>query len=705
MRFTGGSSRALGVAVAFVCATYVPAHARADDAAETPAPLASSDQAPDPAPPPAHEPGSWGFNGTFGYGGAGGDFGNLFRNPLRWQYSFFRQKGPWRAGIGLTFGSFKMKAPYEDELEWGYQEISLFGTRMFNTQGSVRPYVQVRGGLVALRPRSDLFKIDPLPPDFVTGQHTKERTTGFSVAVVPGLELKLSRAAYLDASLGLTYFKVGEYDLSPVGQPPRSAGTAWEARLGVTWFPNGGQPGQGEEAGPRDAWGVKRSYGWAIGEMLAINNIGSVSAQWIRDVEWSETNPRSWWANITGGFKYDTDQFSTNQWQHPFNGATYFNSGRANGLGFWPSAALAAFGAYHWEFAGETSPASFNDMFSTAIGGIMVGSFQYGISSEILNNQSRGWGRFGRELGAFIVDPVRGFNRVLRGEEKSVAPNPADPMDWRPGGSTFFGVGTRTIGQSGSGFSFDNAKTYPMLLVDHAYGDVFHARRRKPMDYMDTTAELNFGGAAALSRLVLRGNIASWTLGEAHNHVFGIAQHYEYRNNPSYVFGGQSVGAVLFSRFRPDNKVYFRTRIDAYATLLGAINSEYAKFAEVGVHERVREYDYGPGLGAGAEASLFASSRQLLLLRYYFNWISVSNGSTYNIGTVGGSGEHYVQYASARLVIPIKKALSIGTDFVLFQRDSHFTVTNSMTGESVLQQIHQRNPQLKIFIAVNHSQH
>jgi len=691
------------MSLAFVCVGYGPAHAQADVAAETPAPQAASDQASEaPAPTPLREPAPWVFNGTFGYGGAGGDFGNLFRNPLRWEYSFFRQKGPWRAGLGLTFGSFKMKAPYEDELEWGYQELFLAGTRVFNMKSRLKPYIQLRGGVAHLRPRSDLFKMDPLPPDFVSGEATKKKSNGFSFGAVPGLEWKLGRGAYLDTSLGLTYFKVGEYDLKPVGQPPRSWGTSWEARLGVTWYPNGEQPGQGAEAGPRDAWGVKRSYGWAIGEVLAINNGGGVSATWIRNVDWSETNPRSWWANITEGFKYDSDMFSTNQWVHPFNGAAYYNSGRANGLSFWPSAAVAFLGAYHWEFAGETGPASLNDMVSTTLGGIMVGSFQYRVSSEILNNQSRGWGRFGRELATLIVDPVREFNRVVRGEAKRVAPNPADPMDWRPGGYTFFAVGTRTFGE---GASFSNSKTYPMLLVDHSFGDVFHARRRLPNDYMDVTAELNFGGDRSLSRVVLRGNIASWTLGEAHDHVVGIVQHYEYRNNSAYTFGGQSVGAVLFSRFRPNNNVFVRTRIDAYATALGAINSEYAKFAEVGVQERIREYDYGPGLGFGGEGSLFVSSRQVLLLRYLFNWISVSNGSAYNRGTIGGDGDHYVQYASARLAIPVKRALSIGADLVFFQRDSHFSVTNAATGQTALQHIQQRQPQLKVYFALNQSQH
>jgi hypothetical protein len=53
----------------------------------------------------------------------------------------------------------------------------------------------------------------------------------------------------------------------------------------------------------------------------------------------------------------------------------------------------------------------------------------------------------------------------------------------------------------------------------------------------------------------------------------------------------------------------------------------------------------------------------------------------------------------------VKKAIGIGADLVLFQRDSHFAVTNSTTGETVQQHISQRNPQLKIYISVNHSQH
>jgi len=126
-----GLQRALWSAALVLLLGLFPARvAGADDSppavSEDPGPQVPTPQVPTPvapAPPPlAPQPEApWGFNGSFGYGGAGGDFGNLFRNPPRWEYSFFRQKGSWRFGLGLTFGGFKMKEPYQNELEWVYQ--------------------------------------------------------------------------------------------------------------------------------------------------------------------------------------------------------------------------------------------------------------------------------------------------------------------------------------------------------------------------------------------------------------------------------------------------------------------------------------------------------------------------------------------------------------------------------------------------------
>jgi hypothetical protein len=155
------------------------------------------------APPPA----TWGFSGNLGTGGTGGDFGNLFREPISGEFDFFRQRGAWRLGVGVNYGSFGMKTPYEDELEWGFLQTYLFGTRMLRSQGAVRPYIQVRGGLARLHPRSFLFAPTPLPDDLQPGDSPTEPANGFSVGVVPGLELRLGRSLALDASTSFTWFK------------------------------------------------------------------------------------------------------------------------------------------------------------------------------------------------------------------------------------------------------------------------------------------------------------------------------------------------------------------------------------------------------------------------------------------------------------------------------------------------------------------
>ena len=549
----------------------------------------------------------------------------------------------------------------------------------------------------------------------------KSRTTpanGFFVGIVPGLELKLTRAAYFDASFSWKYFAVDEYKFdeyptefgAPPGAPkldlaPASSGNVWEARLGVTWFPNAEQ-GAGADSGQRDAWGVKKSFGWAAGQTLAINNVASITTEYIRKVNFAQISPRSWWANLEEGFTYDDNEFKTNQWVHPFNGAAYYNSGRANGLGYWESAAFAMAGAFHWECCGETHPISLNDQISTGLGGITLGEAQYRLSSEIFNNQAGGMGRFWREFGGFLVDPIRGFNRLVSGGAKEKAPNPTDPIDWRPNGSrTMVATGFRSIGEGSS--ITNNTKSYATILLNHTYGDVFENTRRKPFDYMDFVGEINFGEKVGLSNVQIRGDIASWKVGdEGGNHVVQLAQYFDYLNNNAYEFGGQSVGAAWSSRYRLSDRFALTARVDGTAIILGAVNSDYSKLADVAERERFREYDYGPGLGTSASLALSRNGRPLLAALYRFAWIDVSNGSTFNKGTLGLSADHYVQAAGARLIVPLKGRLGLGADAYVFLRQSDYILSSApgqggIQAGTVRRDVTQRNPQVRVYVAFN----
>src|SRR5262249_52540034 len=156
-------------------------------------------------------------------------------------------------------------------------------------------------------------------------------------------------------------------------------------------------------------------------------------------------------------------------------------------------------------------------------------------------------------------------------------------------------------------------------------------------DSFDLDLQFNFGEKVFLGQAQIVGSLWKKPLGDAGapKHVFQIAQHYDYMNNTDYEFGGQSFGPSLLSRFDLGNRWSLRTRVDGTLMVLGAVNSEYAKIAHVADRERLREYDYGPGLGVKARVVLAHGGRPLLEAGYRFQWINVSNGSIYNNDQLG----------------------------------------------------------------------
>ena len=51
-----------------------------------------------------------------------------------------------------------------------------------------------------------------------------------------------------------------------------------------------------------------------------------------------------------------------------------------------------------WEVAAEVEPPAINDLIATTIGGIALGEMTHRLSSLVLDDSKRGFGRFTREL-------------------------------------------------------------------------------------------------------------------------------------------------------------------------------------------------------------------------------------------------------------------------------------------------------------------
>jgi hypothetical protein len=709
------------------------------------APLASAQaSAPPDAPPPGttawargdvFDPPSqkWFLTGAFGFGAADGKYGDVLQKPLQWEVRIAKESasGAWRFGAGLQFGSTD---PAEDpnippdtlalwlpDKEWARLETSFSARRVFNPRADFRPYLEARVGLVRVHPRSALFYNKP-PEGLEPGESPTRATNGVGFTGQTGFEVALGPKLALDAGFWGTYYKTGAYDMSPLGLPDVDSGFEWGGRVGLTWRPFAtfppAPPRDPWPADPstgkllplpppdahRDAWGVPRSWGWATAEMLAINFGASMINEYVRDANFNQISPRSFWANLKEGFTYDDNEFKTNQLIHPFNGATYYNAARANGIDFWGSSAMAIAGAFVWECCGETHPMSFNDMISTGIGGIARGEVSYRISSLILDNTKRGKGRLGREAAALLFNPVRGFNRLVSGDATEVKGNPVDRWDWRPDFQLTVRAGARVIGEGES--ITENTNTYGMLEWVLNYGNPWDGKDHRPYDRFDVHAQSNFGDKTRLGRLLIRGDVFTKPLGDGKKHVLTLQQDFDYIDNEAYEYGGQSLGPGLLSMWTPSGKLRFFTRLQAYGILLGGINSDYSALADVANQERIREYDYGPGLGGAIELYLQRKNLPLLTARYRYSYIDVSNGSIYNGETESGAkigleSTHDVHQVNLKLEVPIGRSLTVGADGSVFLRRSRYEITEDTPefGEAGRRTITQRNPEVRVFLA------
>ena len=94
-----------------------------------------------------------------------------------------------------------------------------------------------------------------------------------------------------------------------------------------------------------------RSVGRALFQTTVVNVMYGL-ANLVRGQVTARVTPKTWWDNMEQGWVWDLDDFTVNQVGHPYQGNNYFNTGRANGLSFYESAAVAAFGSATWEYFG-----------------------------------------------------------------------------------------------------------------------------------------------------------------------------------------------------------------------------------------------------------------------------------------------------------------------------------------------------------------
>src|SRR4030095_9640716 len=132
--------------------------------------------------------------------------------------------------------------------------------------------------------------------------------------------------------------------------------------------------------------------------------------------DWAKISSETWKKNLRGPWVWDNDRFGINFIGHPHTGNYYFNTARSNGYTFWQSFPFAVGGSLMWELFGEKDPPSINDIINTPVSGAFLGEILYRISSNVLDDRTRGGNRVFREILAGIINPPRAFNRLTQGK-------------------------------------------------------------------------------------------------------------------------------------------------------------------------------------------------------------------------------------------------------------------------------------------------
>lgn len=134
----------------------------------------------------------------------------------------------------------------------------------------------------------------------------------------------------------------------------------------------------------------------------------------------------------------DNDQFSVNQFLHPYGGTVYYGVARSARLNFWESFVYTGAGSFIWEIVGEKTPPSINDQITTTFGGTFLGEPLFRMANLLLESDDKGKPGFWRELAAAVISPPTGFNRLAFGnrfDEVYPSHNPATFMRLQVGGT------------------------------------------------------------------------------------------------------------------------------------------------------------------------------------------------------------------------------------------------------------------------------
>jgi len=367
------------------------------------------------------------------------------------------------------------------------------------------------------------------------------------------------------------------------------------------------------------------------------------------------TGTNSIWHNLTDAkWVIDSDPFSTNQFLHPYQGSIYYGFARSAGLNFWESFLYAEAGSFLWEIGGETGPPSINDQITTPIAGSFLGEPLFRMASLLLETGDGSKPGFWRELGAAVISPPTGFNRLVFGDR-------FDPIFPSHDPAVFM--------RFQLGYSLSTSLTGPAVSEDfqphQAIGDFsiayglpgkpgYHYTR--PFDYFHF--EFTAASANIFENIMVRGLLigTDYESGDTYRGVWGLFGSYDYISPQTFRVSSSALSLGTTAQW------WLSQAVALQGTALGGVG-----YGAAGTIHGSGERDYHYGLTPQGLLALRLilgnrASFDMTLLEYYVS------------GTFSTEdrGSETIFRGDAAATLRVYKHNAISLKYIASTRDAHY---------------------------------
>ena len=398
----------------------------------------------------------------------------------------------------------------------------------------------------------------------------------------------------------------------------------------------------------------EKSSVWMVALRVTLSGVTTnLIDHYILNFDYSRVGFNSWKDNLKTGWEWDNDRFAMNNFFHPFSGGMYFNAARANGYSFFESIPFAAFGSLEWEYFGETTLPSKNDIINTTINGAFLGEIFYRLGSNILDDQTTGFNRFFREAAVAVITPTRFFSRLLQGKVFRLTPEEVyqkEPLNLTlSGGYHRVNSGTAKEKKTNS-FNFN-------LRMD--YGNPFEKIQRKPYDYFKLRTDLDFGvGRKIIDLLTGYGMLFGSNLQTGNlEMLLGLFQHMNFFDNKTFELADLAFGPGIISKLPISKSSNLYTDLHAAIIPFGALSGRLGPDTT-----QVRDYNYAGGTELKFESTLNIGGWTGISLTGYYWWFRTI------VGTAGNSNIALIQPS---IKFKLFNNVNIGFEHLIYYSDRY----------------------------------